>query len=101
MDGAQPASYGDHVNDIPSRSKAAAAALEQRMFDRIAALSPAQRLQVAMDLTESVLEIARANIRQQHPHADERELALRLCARKYGRETMLRFFGEVGLRWCE
>ena len=89
------------MNDIPSRSKAAAAALEQRMFDRIAALSPAQRLQVAMDLTESVLEIARANIRQQHPHADERELALRLCTRKYGRETMLRFFGEDGLRWCE
>ncbi|MEQ1631482.1 MAG: hypothetical protein ABL997_03855 [Planctomycetota bacterium] len=71
------------------------------MFDRLAALTPQQRLQLAMNMTESVLEIARAGIRDQYPAADEREVELRLCARNYGRETMLRFFGEGGLRWCD
>lgn len=71
------------------------------VFERIARLTPCERLQVAMELTESMLAIARAGLRQQHPAADDREIELRLCARKYGRATMRRFFGEEGARWCE
>jgi hypothetical protein len=48
-----------------------------------------------------VLAIARATLRQQYPAAGEEEIRYRLCARMYGRETMVRFFGEAGLRWCE
>lgn len=75
--------------------------MEQMVFDRNARLSPEERLRAAANLTQSVLAIAKATLRQQYPAADEEELRYRLCARMYGRETMLRFFGEAGLRWCE
>ena len=75
--------------------------MEQMVFDRIAKLSPEERIQTAADLTQSVLAIASATLRLQHPTADEDEIRHRLCARMYGRETVLRFFGEAGLRWCE
>ena len=75
--------------------------MEQMVFDRIAKLSPEERIQAAADLTQSVLAIASATLRLQHPTADEDEIRHRLCARLYGRETVLRFFGEAGLRWCE
>jgi hypothetical protein len=75
--------------------------MEQMVFDRIAKLSPEERIQAAADLTQSVLAIASATLRLQHPTADEDEIRHRLCARMYGRETVLRFFGEAGLRWCE
>jgi len=75
--------------------------MEQMVFDRIAKLSPEERIQAAANLTQSVLAIASATLRLQHPTADEDEIRHRLCARMYGRETVLRFFGEAGLRWCE
>jgi hypothetical protein len=75
--------------------------MEQMVFDRIAELSPEERIRVATNLTQSVLAIARATLRQQYPAAGEEEIRYRLCARMYGRETMVRFFGEAGLRWCE
>lgn len=75
--------------------------MERLEFERVAALTPQQRLRVAMDLTAAVLDIARAGLRQQYPSASAREIELRLCARKYGRESMARFFGAEGLRWCD
>jgi hypothetical protein len=41
----------------------------------------------------SVDALAVAGIRRQHPQADERELTLRLAARRYPRESMIQAFG--------
>lgn len=39
--------------------------MEQMVFDRIAELSPEERIRVAADMTRSVLAIAKATLRQQ------------------------------------
>ena len=89
------------VLDPTDRSAAARAAMAHLVFERIARLSPKERIRASLDLTKSVLAIARAGIRQQHPGADDEEIRFRLCARMYGRETRLRFLGATGLRWCD
>jgi hypothetical protein len=65
---------------------------ERMLFDEYGKLTPAQRITLVWELNEAVDSRARAAIRARYPTADEREIELRLAARKYGREIMLRYF---------
>jgi hypothetical protein len=58
-------------------------------------LSPAQRLEAAMRLSQGVRELAMAGIRQRHPGISELELRVRLTVRLYGRACARRLFGSI------
>ena len=58
-------------------------------------MTPAQRLEATMRLSDAVRAMALAGIREQHPDAGDRELQARLAVRLYGRAMALRAFGSV------
>lgn len=62
---------------------------------RLAAMTPAQRLEIATGLTQGVRTLAEAGLRQRHPGASEEELRCRLAALLYGRAAALRLFPDV------
>jgi hypothetical protein len=66
----------------------------ERYFELLRAMSPAERLRKAADLTRAVRWMAEAGIRQRFPTADETEVRVRLAERLYGREVARRLFGE-------
>ena len=55
-------------------------------------MTPAERLQIACELSRACLELARAGIRSRWPTASEDEIRLRLAALTLDRETMIRLF---------
>ena len=55
--------------------------------------SPDQKLDRMFGMARLVNELARAEIRQRHPEATDREVELRLASRALDRETMIRAFG--------
>lgn len=67
----------------------------RRYHELLRRLTPAQRLEVASSLTESVREFAMAGLRHRHPLANEEELRCRLTVRLYGREVARRLYGFV------
>ena len=73
----------------PDTSRAA----EEVQFAAYRRMTPAQKVRIIGELNRTMDEIARIAIRKKYPHATEREVALRLAARKYGRELMVRAFG--------
>jgi hypothetical protein len=62
---------------------------------RLAAMTPAERLEIAAGLTEGVRALAEAGLRKRYPGASGDELRCRLAALLYGRETALRLFRDV------
>lgn len=66
---------------------------EQFLIEGYRRMSPAQKLARVRGLTQAVQQLALARIRQQHPHADERELRLRLASLWLTREQMIAAFG--------
>jgi len=63
------------------------------MIEAWRAMSDAQKVAIASQLTLAAEELARAGIRERHPDAGEREIELRLGALRLGREAMIRAFG--------
>jgi hypothetical protein len=57
------------------------------------AMSASQKLARVSALTRGVQELALLDIRRRHPHADAREVALRLASRWLDAELMKRAFG--------
>ena len=68
-------------------------ATEAKLIEGFRGMTPAQRLEIATQLTQAVQELAIADVRRRHPDADEREVALRAASRWLGPELMLRAFG--------
>lgn len=58
-------------------------------------LSPAQRLEASMRLSQGVREMAVAGIRRLYPDISEHELQVRLTVRLYGPGCAQRLFGWV------
>lgn len=56
-------------------------------------MPPAQKLRRAWELTRATRLLAMARLREEHPAADDRELALRLAALRFDHDTMVRVFG--------
>ena len=78
-----------YLTQSPDTSRAA----EEFLFNAYRRMKPAEKIRIIGDLNRTMDEIARIAIRKQHPNATKREVALRLAARKYGRELMVKAFG--------
>ncbi len=57
------------------------------------AMTPSQRLQTVFELNRLLRGLAEASERQLHPEASDREIFLRVVARRLDRETMKRVYG--------
>jgi hypothetical protein len=66
-----------------------------RYRERLRALGPAGRLEIAAGLSRGVRDLAEAGVRRRHPGASEEEIRCRLAALLYGREVAARLFGRV------
>jgi hypothetical protein len=66
-----------------------------RYRERLRALGPAGRLEIAAGLTRSVRELAEAGIRRRYPGAGDDEVRCRIAALLYGRDAARRLFGRL------
>jgi hypothetical protein len=66
---------------------------EKILIEGYRRMPPSRKMKQVLDLNRTVELFALADIRRQHPAADERELRLRLGSRWLDRETMCRVFG--------
>lgn len=55
-------------------------------------MSPSEKINAMLDLSQMALDTAKAEIRRQYPDATDREVFLRAAARHLDRETMLRAY---------
>ena len=67
--------------------------IEARIIAGYRAMSPARKIEIVCSLTRAVNELALMDIRRHHPHADQRELMLRLASRTMDPELLKRAFG--------
>jgi len=56
-------------------------------------MAPSQRVARVFELTAFQESLQRASVRRMHPQANEREVFLRVAARRLDRETMIRVYG--------
>jgi len=63
------------------------------MVDAYRRMTPEQKLRRVWELTLAARQLAAARLREEHPTADDREIALRLAALRFDRETMIAAFG--------
>jgi hypothetical protein len=56
-------------------------------------MTPGERAARIFELTAFQENLQRASVRSMYPHADEREILLRVAARRLDRETMIRVYG--------
>jgi len=56
-------------------------------------MSPAEKIRAVFEQNRLLHAVAEARERQLHPHADDREILLRVLAHRLDRETMLRVYG--------
>ena len=66
---------------LPADTDPEAAAVQLGMLRRA---GPARRLSLALSLSRTVIELARAGLRRRQPRASEEETALRFVALQYG-----------------
>ncbi len=67
--------------------------VDRLMIDLYRAMTPQQRLDISVKLTELASALALADIRRRHPEADERECLLRLATRRAGPEIIKQLCG--------
>jgi hypothetical protein len=63
-----------------------------RQFELYRRMTPAERARLCRDTTLAANALALAGLRQRHPHADDRELLLRLAALRLGEDTVARAY---------
>lgn len=68
---------------------------ERVLVEKLRAMSPGQRLAVALDLSRTVRELALAGVRQRHPDASPREQLLRLAVTLHGRDLATAAYPEI------
>ena len=56
-------------------------------------MTPGQRMSRVFELTEFQASLQRASVRSMYPDASEREIFLRVAARRLDRDTMIRAYG--------
>jgi hypothetical protein len=64
----------------------------QVWLELVRKMTPAERLQRALDLSETVRELGKAGIREAHPDASEREVFLRFAQRQLGDELFRKVY---------
>jgi hypothetical protein len=65
----------------------------QVWLDLVRKMTPAERLQRALELSNTVRELAIAGIREQHPGASEREIFLLFAQRQLGDDLFRNVYG--------
>jgi hypothetical protein len=63
------------------------------LVDGYRRMSPEQKLAIVDDLTRATRQMAATRIRDQYPHATDREVLLRVASLTLGRDVMIRAFG--------
>lgn len=61
-------------------------------FESLALLSPAERVQIALELTEAAEQMQRAAILRRNPEATEAEVVYELVRIRYGKELADRVY---------
>jgi hypothetical protein len=56
-------------------------------------MTPAQKIRAVFELTELAVSFTEAGVRRMYPAASEREIFLRVAARRLDRETMRKVYG--------
>ncbi|HWO20950.1 MAG TPA: hypothetical protein VNO30_19420 [Kofleriaceae bacterium] len=67
--------------------------VERMMIELWRKATPEQKLQKVLSIGRMLNEFVLADLRQRYPEATERELQLRLAARSYDRDLMMKAFG--------
>ena len=83
--------------DAQATSLDTSAEAERVVIDRLRAMSPAQRLSLALSLSQSVRELALAGVRQRYPDASAREQLLRLAVTIHGRDLATAAYPEIAV----
>lgn len=65
------------------------------VIDKLRAMSPTDRLALALSLSQSVRELALAGVRQRYPNASAREQLLRLAITIHGRDLATAAYPEI------
>lgn len=68
---------------------------ERIVVEKLRAMSPEQRLGLALSLSQSVRELALAGVRQRYPEASAREQLWRLALATHGRELAMAAYPEL------
>lgn len=56
-------------------------------------MTASEKIAMMFELTDMVLKLSEAGVRQAYPHADDREVFLRTAARHLDRDLMIRAYG--------
>ncbi len=56
-------------------------------------MTASEKITRVFELSDLILQAAKAGVRQMYPDADEREVFLRATARRLDRETMIKVYG--------
>jgi hypothetical protein len=83
--------------DADSSTLDTSAEAEHVMVEKLRAMSPVQRLHLALSLSQSVRELAIAGVRQRYPDASAREQVLRLALAIHGRDLATAAYPEIAL----
>ncbi|MEO6574534.1 MAG: hypothetical protein ABIP89_11895 [Polyangiaceae bacterium] len=67
--------------------------IEALLIEGYRRMTVAEKMARVTAMSRAVQELGLADVRRAHPHADERELALRLASRRLDAEIMRRAFG--------
>jgi len=81
--------------DARATSLDTSAEAERVVIDKLRAMSPADRLGLALSLSQSVRELALAGVRQRYPNASGREQLLRLAVTIHGRDLATLAYPEI------
>ena len=70
---------------------------ERVQFKKWRAMSPGQRLSLAVSMSQSVRALALAGVRQRYPDASAREQLLRLAVTIHGRDLATAAYPEIAV----
>lgn len=64
-------------------------------FRRLAEMTPAERVQIGVDLWEAAHSLQLATMRRQYPDADEAEIIFRIAVTRFGEELARKAYGRT------
>jgi hypothetical protein len=68
--------------------------VSQVYFQRLAAMSPAERLRLGVALWDAARSLQWAAVRRKHPDADEAEIAFQVAVTRFGAELARAAYGK-------
>lgn len=76
-------------------------AVDRRVMQGFAAMTPLERLQLAVQWTRALHRLSVAGLRLRHPELSEEELERRAGALRLGKDLTLRTFGPEAEAWFD